>query len=159
MSKNILDEMQEQKLLKIEHNGVYFCFWGLLAAIVVQEFLGVPFVQFAGEMIIFMILAAYLSIGCLKAGIWDRRLRPTLKTNLIISTILAIVFSSVETVVKYIRYEACRENILLTMGIFAIMTVSLFILCFIALWLTSLLYKKRRNCLEDTCENDEPKDA
>ena len=159
MSKNLLDEMQEQRLLKIEHNGVWFCFWALLVTIIVQELLGVPFVQYAAEMIIFVILAAYLLIGCLKAGIWDRRWRPTLKTNLIISTISAIVFSSVETVIKYIRYETCRENLLPTLAIFAIMAVSLFSLCFIVLCLTSLLYKRRRNWLEDTCENDEPKDA
>ncbi|ODA39009.1 DUF6773 family protein [Desulfosporosinus sp. BG] len=159
MSKNLLDEMQEQRLLKIEHNGVWFCFWALLVAIIVQELLGVPFVQFAGEMIIFMILAVYLLVSCLKAGIWDRHLRPTLKTNLIISTISAIVFSLPVTVIKYFRYEACRENLFLTLGIFVIMSVQLFILCFIALWLTNLIYKKRKNRLEDDCENDEPKDA
>ncbi|AFV03130.1 hypothetical protein UNSWDHB_1531 [Dehalobacter sp. UNSWDHB] len=152
MPKNLLDEMQEQRLLKIEHNGVWFCFWALAVAIIVQQLLGVPFVQFAGEMIIFAILAVYLLVSCLKAGIWDRHLRPTLKTNLIISTITAIVFSSVVTVIKYIRYEACRENLFLTLGIFVIIAVQLFILCFIALWLTSRIYKRRRNCLEDNCE-------
>ena len=29
--KNKLDEMQELKMLKIEHNGCWFAFWGLLA--------------------------------------------------------------------------------------------------------------------------------
>lgn len=28
--KNNLDEMQEQKLLKIEHNGMWFAFWDYL---------------------------------------------------------------------------------------------------------------------------------
>ena len=31
MKKNNLDEMQEQELLKIEHNGCWLAFWGLLA--------------------------------------------------------------------------------------------------------------------------------
>ena len=30
-----LDEMQEQKMLKIEHNGYWLGFWGLLAAILI----------------------------------------------------------------------------------------------------------------------------
>ena len=30
--KNKLDEMQEQKLLRIEHNGCWFAFWALIAA-------------------------------------------------------------------------------------------------------------------------------
>ena len=34
--KNQLDEMQEQKLLHIERNGCWFCFWSLLAAILIQ---------------------------------------------------------------------------------------------------------------------------
>ena len=34
--KNNLDERQELKLLKIEHNGCWFAFWGLLIAIAIQ---------------------------------------------------------------------------------------------------------------------------
>ena len=30
MKKSNLDEMQEQELLKIEHNGCWLAFWGLL---------------------------------------------------------------------------------------------------------------------------------
>lgn len=32
-----LDEMQEQKLLKIEHTSFWLAFWGLVAAILVQS--------------------------------------------------------------------------------------------------------------------------
>ena len=35
--KNNLDERQEQELLHIEHIGVWFCFWALLAALVIQS--------------------------------------------------------------------------------------------------------------------------
>ena len=41
MKKSNLDEMQEQKLLKIEHNGFWFAFFGLFAAIMIQLALGV----------------------------------------------------------------------------------------------------------------------
>lgn len=36
LPKNNLDEMQEHKLLKIEHNGCWFAIWSLLAAIFIQ---------------------------------------------------------------------------------------------------------------------------
>ena len=38
--KNNLDEMQELELLKIEHNGCWIAFWGLIIAIVVQNLTG-----------------------------------------------------------------------------------------------------------------------
>ena len=42
MKKNNLDEMQEQALLKIEHNGCWLAFWGLLAVMAIQMVMGVP---------------------------------------------------------------------------------------------------------------------
>lgn len=33
---NKLDEMQEQKMLKIEHNGCWLAFWGLFVSLLVQ---------------------------------------------------------------------------------------------------------------------------
>lgn len=37
--KSNLDEMQEQELLKVEYNGCWIAFWGLLAAIIIQSIL------------------------------------------------------------------------------------------------------------------------
>ena len=37
--KNNLDEMQEQKMLKIEHNGFWLLYWGLFAALLIQAVL------------------------------------------------------------------------------------------------------------------------
>lgn len=56
--KNNLDEMQEQKLLKIEHNGVWFTFWGLLFAILIQVVLGGKdlFRNIVGEWTVFIYL-------------------------------------------------------------------------------------------------------
>ena len=36
-TKSNLDELQELKLLKIEHNGCWLAFWGLLAVILTQN--------------------------------------------------------------------------------------------------------------------------
>ena len=85
MKKNNLDEMQEQELLKIEHNGCCLAFWGLLVVMAVQMVMRVPGRQMLGEWIVFMALSLYIAIACLRKGIWDRRLKANRKTNLIIS--------------------------------------------------------------------------
>lgn len=38
--KNLLDEMQEQKLLQLESRGFWIVWWGLLLSILVQRGLG-----------------------------------------------------------------------------------------------------------------------
>ena len=71
---NNLDERQEKQLLHIEKNGCWFAFWALIASIFIQEkIFGINNVKaLAGEYIVFFSLAIYLTIGCIKNGIWDR---------------------------------------------------------------------------------------
>jgi len=54
--KNRLDEMQEQKMLQIEHNACWLAFWGLLAVMFGQIlYYGIERAQvFLGEWIVFM---------------------------------------------------------------------------------------------------------
>ena len=68
MKKSNLDEMQEQALLKIEHNGCWLAFWGLLAAMALQMVMRVPGRQMLGEWIVFMALSLYIVIACLRKG-------------------------------------------------------------------------------------------
>ena len=153
MSKNNLDEMQEQKLLKIEHNSTWLSFWGLLAAIVIQVCLGANFYQIAAEWTIFMILAIYLCVGCLKAWIWDRKLKPTLKTNIIVSLIAAVITGLIFGITNYIKYKDMTVS-LATIGIIAALVL---LLCFAALEISRLIYRKRTSTLESKCEDDTKK--
>ena len=103
--KNNLDERQELKLLRIEHNGCWIAFWGLLIAMVVQLIAGIHGPEnLAGEWIVFMCLALYLVIDCIKNGIWDRRMKPDFKTNLIASSIAAAVMGVVWFTISYRNY-------------------------------------------------------
>ena len=77
--KNALDEYQEQTMLKIEHNGCWFAFWGLLAAMMIQMVVFQDAKAAAGEWVVFMCLALYMAAACIKNGIWDRHL--TLSTS------------------------------------------------------------------------------
>ncbi len=147
--KNNLDERQELKLLKIEHNGCWLAFWGLLAAMLLQMALGNNSLEnLAGEWIVFMCLAVYLMAGCMKNGIWDRKLKPTLKTNTLISGIAAIVMGIIWFVISYHNYHNLMGSIMT--GVFMLLSVG--ILCLVVLMIFSRIYKRRIEKLEGSDE-------
>lgn len=145
MKKNNLDEMQEQELLKIEHNGCWLAFWGLLAAMTVQGMLGISGEALLGEWIVFMTLALYLEIACLRKGICDRHLKANWKTNLICSILAGVAVG----VFNAVRFMGNARNPLDILLIGAIPAVFTFVLCFAALSVCTKLYKKRRKKLDE----------
>lgn len=150
MKKNSnLDEMQEQKLLKIEHNGYWLAFWGLLAVMVVQLFMGAELRTLAGEWIIFMVLALYLCIACLRAGIWDRKLRPDSRTNLAASVIGGAAAGLILAVFTYIRFT----SIIGSLAVAALTFVIIASLCFVTLSLCAAILKKRTAKLEQEADD------
>lgn len=76
-----LDEMQEQQLARIESRGCWLAFWLLLGALSVETALGATPREVAAEWLVFMGLALYLVVACLRAGLWDAHLKPNFKTN------------------------------------------------------------------------------
>lgn len=143
MKKNNLDEMQEQELLKIEHNGCCLAFWGLLVVMAVQMVMRVPGRQMLGEWIVFMALSLYIAIACLRKGIWDRRLKANRKTNLIISLLAGAAAGILITVSN--PYLSEPLDYVLVAGLTGGLT---FVLCFAALSISMKLYKKRREKLD-----------
>ena len=143
MRKNNLDEMQEQALLKIEHNGCWLAFWGLLAAMGVECLLGMPVKAILGEWVVFMGLCLYMVIGCLRLGLWDRKLKANWQTNLAVSIIAGI---SVGIFVMVIN--PYLEELLDYVLVFTLCGGCTSLLCFIALTLCAKLYKKRREKLD-----------
>lgn len=153
MKKNNLDERQEQKLLQIEHNGCWMAFWMLVVSLFVQQMVfGIGEWKYvAGEWIVFMCLALYLSIGCIKNGIWDRRLLPDKKTNLIVSIVAAVVFGVVFAAINYVSFHSAQ-----TAGwTWVIVTIFLFVAIFAALSFCTALFKKRVSAMEKNYEKDE----
>lgn len=146
MKNNNLDERQEQVLLKLEHNSCWIAYWGLLVSLLVQIVLfGFDPARLAGEWCIFMVLSIYLSYTCLKNGIWDRRLKPNFKTNLIVSIIAAVVFGLVTSAGVCSRYDAEMLDYVICFGGSTLIT---FILCFVSLSITAHSYKKKQAQLE-----------
>ena len=70
--KNNLDEMQDQKLLKLEEYGFWVMFWALAVSIVVQLIIGGTIKEVLGEIIILLVGSVYLSAATLKNGLWAR---------------------------------------------------------------------------------------
>ena len=86
-NKNNLDEMQEQKLLRLESRGFWLIWWALLAAMAVQLLVyGVEaYHLLLGEWAVFMLSSVYMTAACIKQGLWDRKLKPNFRTNLLLS--------------------------------------------------------------------------
>ncbi len=145
--KSNLDEMQELKLLKIESRGCWLAFWGLLIAMAVQQFFAGPdtlLPSLAGEYIVFMCLALYLVIACLKAGIWDRKIPATPIANLIASLIGAAATSIFLGILSYKNYHSASGALALT----ALYFVIVFIVLFIVMTIVMICYKKKVQQLE-----------
>lgn len=146
-AKNNLDEMQEQKLLKLESRGFWLIWWGLLAAMAVQLLVyGVEARRhLLGEWAVFMLASVYMVAACIKQGLWDRKLRPNFKTNLLLSLLAGVVTGGFMGVYSYRSFGAAEA---------AWWTVALvggctFVLCLLALSLSVAAYKKRRQQLDE----------
>lgn len=151
--KNRLDEMQEQKLLKIEHNGFWIAFWGLFITFFGQMVYYGPgnFKYITGEWIVFMCLSFYMVGACVKNGIWDRKLSPTPVVNLIGSVIGGLFCGVLQFVVSYRKYGKLIGSV--AAGIF--MFIFTFVACCIVLFISTKIYKKRVDTLENTESEEE----
>ena len=146
-NSNHLDEMQEQKLLKLESRGFWLLWWGLLAAMAVQLLVyGVEaFRLLLGEWVVFMLSSVYVTAACIKQGLWDRKLKPNFKTNLLMSLLAGVISGGFMGIYSYRSFGAAEA---------AFWTVALvggctFVLCLLALSLSAAAYKKRRQKLDE----------
>lgn len=73
--KNVLDEMQEQTMSKIERRGFWLMWGGLLAAMVIQMMTGNAD-KATGEWVVFMAGCGYTCAECVRNGLWDRIFLP-----------------------------------------------------------------------------------
>lgn len=145
-NKSILDERQEQALLKIEHNGCWLAFVGLFAAILVEMIVfGFDFRTLAGEWIVFMALSFYLVIDCLRNGIWDRKLKANFRTNLLVSLIAGAVFGLAMFLVLFRLFENKPAGAIAG-GV--ISGVFVFGLCLLTLSALSAVYRRKQRRLE-----------
>lgn len=144
----ILDEMRDQKMLKMEEYGYWILFWGLALAVIVQLFLGGTLRQVAGELIVLFLGGVYVLATSLKNGLWSRSAEPTRKGNAIASLIPAAVICVLNVIKLIQKQETGTSDILLTAGI----TAATYVICFAVLEGLRAAYKKRRQQLDETGE-------
>ncbi len=146
-NRNYLDERQEQTLLQIEHNGCWLAFWGLAAALVVQRFFfDYDFRNLAGEYIVFVALALYIAVSCLRQGIWDRRLKPDTSSNLIVSLTAAFITG----ILGFVRtVKSFPDKIAGSLASGIVYAVITFTVCLAVLQFSAGLFRKKQAKLEE----------
>jgi len=87
--KNVLDEMQEQTMSKIERRGFWLMWGGLLAAMVIQMMTGNA-EKATGEWVVFMAGCGYTCAECVRNGLWDRHLSSSMGANAVYSLLAAV---------------------------------------------------------------------
>lgn len=87
--KNVLDEMQEQTMSKIEGRGFWLMWGGLLAAMVIQMLTGNA-EKATGEGVVFMAGCVYTVAECVRNGLWDRHLSSSMGANAVCSLLAAV---------------------------------------------------------------------
>ncbi len=138
-NKSNLDEMQELKALKVEHNACWLFYTLLIISIVVQLIAyGGDAKPILGECAVLSITCLFMTISYLKNGIWDRKLKPTVSTNIIVSSVAGIIMGIIWGVISFNNYHKLIGSIATAIFMF----ISMFILCFIVLSLCLYLYKK-----------------
>lgn len=148
--KSNLDELQERKLLEIESRGCWLAFWGLLAVLIANSIAIRDPRAVIGVWVLFMALALYLAISCMRAGIWDRRMDMSKKTCLLVSlaaTLCMVIFVFAFTFVRYQKAAGSLYSGVIT-------GVITFVLCYFALRMAARATKKRQDEL-----NAEPEDG
>ncbi|WP_294806190.1 DUF6773 family protein [uncultured Gemmiger sp.] len=144
-----LDEMQKQTLLKIESRGFGALWVLLLAALIIESLLGFTLREMAAEWFIFMLGCAYALISDLRAGIWDRHLKPNTKTNAAVSVVGGVAMF----VWGLIKFAEFGMGVAVLQAVF--LGVCTGVLCFALLQLIMQAYKKRHAELENPKEDDD----
>ena len=151
-NKNNLDEMQEQKLLNFEKNGFWIAFWGLFLGIYIQLAMGNGSIEYIGcEAVVLLIISIYLLVNTIRNGIWDRKLKPNLKTNIIISLVAGLAFGVFWFVVSYSNYHALAGSI----ATFVLMFISVSVTVFAMLSLLVAAYNREKKKLDEQADEDE----
>ena len=138
--QNQLDEMQEQTLRKIESRSFWLLWWGLLALIAFQGFIGISPNAILGELLLHLLVSLYMVTECIRNGIWDRHIRPTLAANLA----GALIGGGAVAVLTFLRNSYWPGALIA--GAFTGLLV------FFTLQVTVGMYKKRHQQLENTEE-------
>ena len=99
-----------------------------------------------------MCACVYLMVACMRAGIWDRRLKPDPKTNAIISVLAGVATAVINSITFWVNLAGSEDRVIVMIIVAAISFVMVTLACFVALSLAARSYKKRLAKLEKEVE-------
>lgn len=153
--ENNLDERQEQKLLHIEKNAFWILYFLIALDLIGKRIFGAELKEIFTEALCFMAAGVYLVAGCVKNGIWDRRLQANRRTNLAVSAVAAVFVAIIVTGALFYKRMDGRVPwmaVFFSGGISGIVT---FLITFSVLSACSFFYHRRVRRLEDETEDTE----
>lgn len=154
--KKKIDERQQADLNRMMSYGYWVAFYLLLAAVMVEGvFLRRPFYEWAAEWIIFMVIAVYEVIGCIKIGVWTQFLQKPgkkdyVRYSLIGGALCAVVF----TIGNVMRMGAENISWQSIAAVFLYWFVLMFVLCLAGFSICGGIYKRRKKRIEEKLDEE-----
>ena len=142
--KKGLDELQKQILSGIESRGFWISLCVRLILLIVLMIYANLLISLIRSWLLFMVLAIYEAVSCLKAGIWNSSLYISKKRNAFISSIIAICMGVFQFILVSQRGESTYKTIIVLVSVIAVT----FFLCFSAIIIIAKAVKKRRDKLD-----------
>ena len=142
-----LDEMQRERLFKIEETGVGLVFWALLAAIVVQLLFGLELRHVLGEACVFALLSGYLALATLRNGLWTVSVTPGRRSSALTSLVPAGLVGALSAIKAFvISRNAPRGDLVWQLVLTVLVTYAG---CFLLLEIMRAIREKRRRELDE----------
>lgn len=154
--KKEIDERQQADLNRVTSYGYWMAFYLLIAAILVEGvILSRPFREWAVEWAVFMILAIYEVIACIRIGVWtETRQKPGKKDYVRYSLIGSVLFSVVFTLGYYFRLKPENRTFEAIASMFAYWFILLTVLFLIAYFIAGGIFNRRRRKMEEELDNE-----
>lgn len=160
LCKTEIDERQQADLNRVTATGYWIAFYLLLLAIVVEgPILRKPFVEWAVEWGVFMILAIYEVIVCVRIGVWAPNVKqPTMKSCVIWSLTGGFLFSAVVNVTNYCRWEEQQRTAWNFILSFLVIFIWMSMAIFIAYLITLAIFMRRQKKVDDAMKQEDMED-
>lgn len=159
--KKEIDERQQADLNRVTSYGYWMAFYLLIAAILVEGvILSRPFREWAVEWAVFMILAIYEVIACIRIGVWtETKQKPEKKDYVRYSLIGSVLFSAVFTLGYYFRLKPGNRTFEAIASMYAYWFILLTVLFLIAYFIGGGIYNRRRRKMEEELDKELEEEA
>ena len=146
--RKVVDEREEQETKRIESGAYYIMVFALGISVFIQVIIfNFDIAHVAGEIIVLLIGVTWALAGYIRRGIWDNFTRPGVKSYLVYSTIVGIVYG-------FIGYFRSDISVLNFMPTFAIRFLWIFVIMFLILTFYGTIIKMRTKNLQQIYDED-----